>query len=62
MAGLPGNLALWLCVWLLAASLLAVPGSWARPTSPQQTRRTINIVIIIILAECVDNLCVAAQL
>ncbi len=35
------NAALGLFIWLLAALLLAVPETWARPTSPQQARTAV---------------------
>jgi hypothetical protein len=36
-----GTLVGWLVVWLLAAALLAVPGAWAKPTTPEQAKTAV---------------------
>lgn len=36
-----GTIAVWLLIWLLSAVLLAVPGAWAKPTTPQQAQTAV---------------------
>lgn len=36
-----GILAVWLLIWLLGAVLLAVPGAWAKPTTPAQAQTAV---------------------
>ncbi|MHB8068390.1 MAG: C10 family peptidase [Desulfobaccales bacterium] len=36
-----GILSVWLFIWLLGAVLLAVPGAWAKPTTPQQAQTAV---------------------
>ena len=37
-----GTIAVWLLIWLLGAVLLAVPGAWAKPTTPQQAQTAVR--------------------
>jgi hypothetical protein len=41
MKRLSGILSAWLLVWLLAAALAAVPGAWAKPTTPEQAQTAV---------------------
>lgn len=41
MRRLSGIIAVWLLIWLLGAVLLAVPGAWAKPTTPQQAQTAV---------------------